>query len=254
VPSEPVIGIVGGVGPYAALDLARKIFDETVATRDQDHMPVALLSYPSLIPDRTAFLLGETDVTPALGILEVIADLERLGCQVIGIPCHTAHAPAIWDVIAEGIAERGSGVRLLHMVEEAALFVRHAFPDVTRVGVLSTVGTQLSGVYPAVLGRHGLRAVTLEDSEHRRLVHDSVYDPEFGVKAHASPVSERARANALTAVERARAAGAEVVVLACTELPLAVPEGVVGGTPVIDATRVLARALIRSVAPALLKI
>jgi len=43
-------------------------------------------------------------------------------------------------------------------------------------------------------------------------------------------------------------------VLACTELPLAVPEAVVGETPVIDATRVLARALIRSVAPALLKI
>jgi aspartate racemase len=253
VVSEPVIGIVGGVGPYAALDLARKIFGETVASRDQDHIPVALLSYPSLIPDRTAFLLGETGVNPALGILEVIADLERLGCQVIGIPCHTAHAPAIWDVIAEGIAERGSGVKLLHMVEEVAFFVRHAFPDVTRVGVLSTVGTQLSGVYPGVLGRHGLKAVTLEDSEHRVLVHDSVYDPEFGVKAHASPVSERARANVLTAVERARAAGAEVVVLACTELPLAVPEPVVAGTPLVDATRVLARALIRSVAPALLK-
>jgi len=254
VSSEPVIGIVGGVGPYAALDLARKIFDETVASRDQDHLPVALLSYPSLIPDRTAFLLGETDVNPAMGILEVIADLERLGCQVIGIPCHTAHAPAIWDVIAEGIAERGSGVRLLHMVEEVALFVRHAFPGVTRVGVLSTVGTQLSGVYPAVLGRHGLRAVTLEDSEHDELVHASVYDPDFGIKAHASPVAERARANVLEAVERARAAGAEVVVLACTELPLAVPEAVVGVTPVIDATRVLARAVVKSVAPALLKI
>jgi aspartate racemase len=253
VPREPVIGIVGGVGPYAALDLARKIFDETVANRDQDHLPVALLSYPRLIPDRTEFLLGESGVNPALGILGVIADLERLGCRFIGIPCHTAHAPAIWDVIAEGLAERGSRVRPLHMVEEVALFVRHAFPAVTRVGVLSTVGTQLSGVYPTVLGRHGLKAVTLEDSEHRVLVHDSVYDPEFGIKAHASPVSERARANVLKAVERARTAGAEVVVLACTELPLAVPEPVVGETPVIDATRVLARALVRSVAPGGLK-
>ena len=254
MPSEPVIGIVGGVGPYAALDLGRKIFDETVASRDQDHLPLALFSYPSLIPDRTAFLLGETNVNPALGILEVIADLERLGCQVIGIPCHTAHAPAIWDVIAAGLAERGSGVRLLHMVDEVAVFVRHAFPGVTRVGVLSTIGAQRSGVYPAVLGRYGLKAVTLEDSEHDELVHASVYDPDFGIKAHASPVAERARANVLEAVERARAAGAEVVVLACTELPLAVPEAVVGATPVIDATRVLARAVVRSVAPALLKI
>ncbi len=253
MPSETVIGIVGGVGPYAALDLARKIFDETVASRDQDHLSVALLSYPSLIPDRTEFLLGEIDVNPALGILEVIADLERLGCRAIGIPCHTAHAPAIWDVIAAGLAERGSGVRLLHMVEEVALFVRHVFPDVAKVGVLSTVGTQLSGVYPAALGRHGLKAVTLENSEHRVLVHDSVYDPEFGVKAHAGPVTERARASVLEAVARVHTAEAEVVVLACTELPLAVPEPVVDGIPVVDATRVLARALVRSVAPELLR-
>jgi aspartate racemase len=253
VPSEPVIGIVGGVGPYAALDLARKIFDETVSVRDQDHLAVALLSYPRLIPDRTAFLLGETDVNPALGILEVIADLERLGCQVIGIPCHTAHAPAIWDVIAERLAERGSGVRLLHVVEEVARFIRQTRPGVTSVGVLSTIGAQRSGVYSAVFGRHGLRALILEDSEHGELVHASVYDPDFGIKAHASPVAEQARRNVLVAVERLRATGAEVVVLGCTELPLAVPEAVVGETPVIDATRVLARALVRSVAPGLLK-
>jgi aspartate racemase len=253
VPNEPVIGIVGGVGPYAALDLARKIFDETAASRDQDHLPVALLSYPRLIPDRTAFLLGETDVNPALGILAVIADLERLGCQVIGIPCHTAHAPAIWDVIVEGLAERGSGVRLLHIVEEVAAFIRQMWPGVTSVGVLSTIGAQRSGTYPSVFARHGLKALTLEDSEHGELVHASVYDPDFGIKAHASPVAERARRNVLVAVERLRATGAEVVVLGCTELPLAVPEAIVGKTPVIDATRVLARALVRSVAPGFLK-
>jgi aspartate racemase len=253
VASDPVIGIVGGVGPYAALDLARKVFDETVAGRDQDHLPVALLSYPSLIPDRTAFLLGETDVNPAVGILEVIAQLERLGCRVIGVPCHTAHAPAIWDVITAGLAERGSGVKLLHMVEEVATFVGRAWPGVRRVGVLSTIGAQRSGVYPAVLGRHGLEAVTLDESEHDELVHASVYDPDFGIKAHANPVTGRARASVLEAVARARAGGAEVVVLACTELPLAVPETFVGGTPVVDATRVLARAMIRSVAPELLR-
>jgi len=249
VSAEPIIGIVGGVGPYAALDLARKIFDETIAQRDQDHLSVALLSYPALIPDRTEFLVGETRVNPALGMLGVIAELERLGCRVVGIPCNTAHAPAIWNVITAGLQERGSGVRLLHMVEEVAEYVRQTWPEASRVGVLSTVGAQRSGVYPAVLGRHGLETVTLADSEHRELVHASVYDPEYGIKARANPVSERARANILTAVARARAAGAEVVVLACTELPLAVPEHVIEGTPIVDATRVLARALIQAAAP-----
>jgi aspartate racemase len=253
VASKATIGIVGGVGPYAALDLANKICDETLASRDQDHLPVALISYPHLIPDRTAFILGETDLNPATPILGVIEELERAGCRVVGIPCNTAHAPAIWDVIVKGLLERGSAVKLLHMVEEAAAFVRTRWPAVGKVGVLSTIGTQRSGVYPEVFGRHGLEVVTLEESEQRELVHASVYDPQFGIKAQASPVSERVRRNMAAAVERVRAAGAEVVVLACTELPLAVPERVLGGTPIVDSTRVLARALIRTVAPGLLR-
>jgi aspartate racemase len=247
--AERVIGIVGGVGPYAALDLAQKIFEETVARRDQDHLSVALLSYPGLIPDRTEFLVGQSDVNPALGMLEVLGDLERLGCRVVGIPCNTAHAPAIWDAITAGLAERGSAITLLHMVEEVATFIRDAFPSVRRVGVLSTVGTQRAGIYPAVLTRHGLQAITLPDAEHRRLVHDSVYDPDYGIKAQAIPVSERARSQVLSAITAARAAGSEVIVLACSELPLALPERAVQGTPLVDATRVLARAMVRSVAP-----
>ena len=253
VASTATIGIVGGVGPYAALDLARKICDETVASRDQDHLPVALISYPQDIPDRTAFILGETDLNPADPILAVIAELERVGCRFIGIPCNTAHAPAIWNVITRGLAQRGSAVRLLHMVEETAAFIRATWPGFKKVGVLSTVGTQRSGVYPEVFGRSGLEVVTLEESKLRELVHASIYDSHFGIKAQASPVSKRARRNALAAVEGVRGAGAEVVVLACTELPLAVPERVLDGTPIVDSTRVLARALIRMVAPRLLR-
>ena len=54
-----MIGIVGGVGPFAGLDLLGKILGQTVAQTDQDHLTVVSLSQPSTIPDRTAF----TDVT-----------------------------------------------------------------------------------------------------------------------------------------------------------------------------------------------
>jgi aspartate racemase len=50
------IGIVGGVGPYAGLDLNRKIFDNTVAKTDQEHLQVILFSFSADIPDRTKFL------------------------------------------------------------------------------------------------------------------------------------------------------------------------------------------------------
>ena len=50
-----------------------------------------------------------------------------------------------------------------------------------------------------------------------------------------------------------RVAGAEAVVLGCTEMPVAFPERAVDGLPLIDPTWVLARALIRIAAPNQLK-
>ena len=41
-----MIGVVGGMGPYAGLNLVQKIFDETDAKTDQDHIPVSMLSIP----------------------------------------------------------------------------------------------------------------------------------------------------------------------------------------------------------------
>ena len=58
-----LIGIVGGVGPYAGLDLAEKIFDQTDARSDQEHLPVALLSILGEIEDRTAFILGNSKMS-----------------------------------------------------------------------------------------------------------------------------------------------------------------------------------------------
>ena len=47
--------------------------------------------------------------------------------------------------------------------------------------------------------------------------------------------------------------GAEAVILGCTEIPLALTEPDVRGVPLLDATNVLARALIVAFAPDRLK-
>ncbi|MOA67866.1 Asp/Glu/Hydantoin racemase [compost metagenome] len=47
--------------------------------------------------------------------------------------------------------------------------------------------------------------------------------------------------------------GAQVIILGCAELPLAIPEKDHNGMVVIDPNRILARALIQAVAPGKLK-
>lgn len=246
--SQPgIIGVVGGVGPFAGLDLLGKILDQTVAARDQDHLPVVSVSWPGPIPDRTAFLLGETDLNPAYPILGQLRLLAEAGATVAGIPCNTAHAPVIFDVIRAGVAGFARPLRLLHMIAETAAYLTTSYRDVRVVGVLSTTGAWRVRIYPNTLEPFGLRVVT-PDEALQATVHAAIYDPAYGIKAlgHAT---DRARDDLMEAIATLRAAGAQVIILGCTELPLAFPERVHDGLPLVDPTLVLARALIAAVAP-----
>ena len=245
---DPMIGIVGGVGPYAGLDLTKKIFDQTLAGSDQEHLPVILVSRPDKIADRTEYLLGRVGTNPAYAIARIIGTLERAGATVVGIPCNTAHAPAIFDLITGELERAGSAVRVLHMIREVAIFLHEIHPGIRQVGVLATVGTYRTGTYSGALAAEGF-GVVLPDEDRQQWVHDAVYDPDFGIKAQSNPVSAEARRRLLQTIGVLAEAGAEAVILGCTEMPLAVDERTVDGTAIIDPTLVLARALIRETAP-----
>lgn len=246
-PQPAIIGIVGGVGPLAGLDLQAKIVAQTIAGRDQDHLPVVSLSWPGSIPDRTEYLLGRVAQNPAIPILEQLRLLAAMGATVAAIPCNTAHAPAIFDVIRAGVAGFAPPLRLLHMLDETAGHLAARHPDLRTVGVLSTTGTWRVRLYPQLLAARGLRVVA-PDAPLQETIHAAIYDPAHGIKS-AGRVTTRARADLERGIVALRAQGAEAVVLGCTELPLAFPEGDYGGLPLIDPTWVLARALIREIAP-----
>jgi len=251
--AREMIGIVGGVGPYAGLDLARKILDQTEANTDQQHLPIALLSVPEQIADRTEFLLGLTEDNPAGAISRIILDLEKLGAGVAGIPCNTAHSPRIFDAIRRNLAEAGSRIKLVHMVDEVSRFVREHFPQIRHVGVLCTTGTHQTRVYPDCLRPHGFTVSLPDEQLQEQAVQRAIYDIDDGIKARPSPVTETARRLLAEAIEHLQAKGAEAIVLGCTEIPLAVTEKRIGQTAIVDANLVLARALIREVAPEKLK-
>ena len=55
---EKIIGILGGMGPEATIDLFYKIIKFTPAEKDQDHLRIIIDNNPK-IPDRTAAILGK---------------------------------------------------------------------------------------------------------------------------------------------------------------------------------------------------
>lgn len=239
------IGIVAGAGPFAGVDLLNKILQQTVAPTDQDHLDIIGWFQPSQIPDRTAFLLGEIDENPANAIAAQIRALASAGAQVVAIPCNTAHAPLIYDEIVARIAD--CDVLFLHMIRETTDFVRQRHPQIERIGVLATSGTQMVRLYPEVFMLQGYETVEPTSAETAQIVMPTIYDPTYGLKATGK--SERARDELLAMIKRLRDRGAQAMILGCTELPLALPEREIDGLPLIDPTRVLARALIRESDP-----
>ncbi len=246
-----MIGIVGGVGPLAGVDILKKIIEETVAVKDQDHLPVLLSSQPHRIADRTKFLLGLEAVNPAIALAEIIQELAQAGATVVAIPCNTAHAPQIFDVVKEELAKKNCTVKLLNLIEETAQYILQTMGNIS-VGVLSTTGTKNAGLYRHILNQNNLTTVEPED-ELQEAVHAAIYDENYGIKAISSPVTNRARQELINAIAELKNQGAQAVVLGCTELPLALPEKENAGIQLIDPNRILARSLIHALDPAKLK-
>lgn len=249
---EKIIGVVGGIGPHAGLYLTGRIFDQSKAESDQEHLPVLLFSMPGQISDRSDYLTGKTYVNPAYGIYDVIKKMEYAGVNVVGICCNTAHAPEIYNTILKKIAKDNCKIKILNIVDEVIRFIKENYPQVKNVGILSTVAAEKVGVYSNALVRNGLNPVSPSKEIHE-LVNRCIYDPSYGLKTFSNPPTDIARKGLLKGIENLIANHAEAIVLGCTEIPLAITELVIHGKFIIDSSLVLARALIREAAPEKLK-
>ncbi len=244
-----MIGVVGGMGPYAGLDLVRKIFNETVAKSDQEHLPLALVSLSDRIGDRSEYLKGRSDENPAIKIFEAVERLYAAGATVAGMACVTAHSPSIYTELMTLLDRSGFEMRMLHIVEETIGHIRRRYSGLSEVGALSTTGTFQNGLFFSALERAGFNVVRQTEEEQQQLVHEAIFNRRFGIKAVSDPVDPEALRLVHEAVKRVRDRGARVVILGCTELPLAVSPGSVDGVELVDPARVLARSLIHATFP-----
>lgn len=90
LPKPFKVGLIGGLGPAATVDLYDKIVKATPAKNDQEHFKLVVEQNPQ-ISDRTACLLkGGAD--PTLAMYGCARRLQKDGCDAIIVPCNTAHA------------------------------------------------------------------------------------------------------------------------------------------------------------------
>ena len=224
-----IIGILGGMGPLATADLYTKIIRATPATRDQEHLHVIIDADPT-VPDRSAFLRG-LGPDPMPKLTTGAQRLEQVGAAFIAIPCNTAHAflPALREQV---------GIPILDMVAETAARVRRDYPQVRRVGILATQGTIEIDLYHVALRAEGLEPMHPGPGDQDQLVSAAIAAVKAG---DTGPEVGELLAEA---GRRLAAAGAEVLLAACTEIPLALTPAMVP-VPLLDPTQVLADAAVR---------
>jgi len=223
---RPLVGVIGGVGPLATAYFLDMVVRLTEAARDQDHLDMVVFNHSS-IPDRTAYILGESAQSPGPVMADDARRLEGFGADFLVLPCNTAH-----NFTAEVAAS--TTLPVLSIIELTVDEAQTRVPDLRSVGLLATSGTASSGVYQRALASRGVECL-LPDEDDQRAVMEIIYDQ---VKAGLPADVDVLHAVVGRLVDR----GAQVLLLGCTELSVvAADHGLLSDPRVVDSLDVLAR-------------
>jgi aspartate racemase len=218
------IGVIGGMGPEAALELLRRVLAMTPVTDDQDHIHMILDNNPR-IPSRIKHLIERTGEDPTPVLVRMARGLEAGGAQALAMPCNTAHFYA--DEIRRAVA--------IPMLDMVALTAQHIaqLPGARRVGLLASTAVILTGQYRNALAARGCEL--REPAAQADLMHiiGAVKRGDAG-----DAVQQR-----FAAIAAALAPDCDVLLVACTELSL-LARSLTVPIPIVDSLDVLSEAII----------
>lgn len=250
---EKTIGIVGGMGPRAGIDLVNLIMNNTISKCDHDHLSVVVVSRPSIVCDRTDYLLGNCVDNPSSVIINIIKELVLCDVNVVGIPCNTSHSPEIFNNIISWKKTFAHDLIILNMVESVVNQFTEFANCNKSIGLLVTEGTKKSKVYDKCFEKLNLNVAYPDDNIQQNYLNRAIYHPVWGIKSISNPVSSIARKLIYCAMDNLLSKDVEHIILGCTELPLAINTETYKSAVIYNSSEILARELIKVVAPQKLK-
>lgn len=224
--SRPVVGILGGMGPEATVDLMRRVIAATPAQDDADHIRMLVDNNPA-VPSRIAALIEGTGPSPLPELVRMARGLAAGGATMLAMPCNTAH------YYAGGIV-KAVPLPFLNMIALTVERIAAMVPAGTRVGLLASTAVFKIGLYEQAFADHGLPILAPERQDEVMALIRAVKTGDTGA----------ARRGALAAIaERLVQGGAGIILVACTELSI-MADAIAGTVPVLDAMDVLAEEIV----------
>jgi aspartate racemase len=223
------IGVIGGMGPLATADYFAKVIAATSAADDEGHVPLLISSDPRIPRRPPAILHG--DISPLPRLREVRDRLVAAGASALVMPCNTAHH---WH--AELSAD--CALPFPSIVEAACREAAAVAPAGGRIGLVATRATLAARLYEPALATLGLQPLVPDDALLDEAMLPAIAHLKAGRVAEAGAPMARA-------VQALRERGAAVVILACTEAPIAMSSAPAALQALcIDSTAALARATV----------
>ena len=221
------VGVIGGMGPDATVDLMRRVLALTPARDDQDHIRMLVDNNPK-VPSRVAALIEGTGPSPLPTLIAMARGLETQGADFLVMPCNTAHhyhrevddavqIPFLnlMELVTSRLAERRA-IRRIGLLASSALSRINLYePHFEKAG--------FDPLYPKVPMQEALMAL---------------------IRAVKAGRTDEQGTGAFTeAAQDLKGQGAELLLIACTELSF-IADTLTTDLPVVDAADVLARAVV----------
>jgi len=219
---EKIVGILGGMGPYATLDFFKKILIATPARKDWEHLRI-LIDNNVKIPSRTrAVLYNESSPVPDM--IESINNLAAIGADFVAVPCNSAHY--FYDEVVQHIR-----IPWLNIIEVTS-------KELTKIGHK-----------PLILGGY----VTIKKKLYSKYLTEAVYPSEPWDNFIINVIEEIKLTSKLSKSKKERfkelineyRSKIDSIILACTEVSIIYKSKSMYGIPVIDSSLEYAKEVVR---------
>ena len=200
------IGILGGMGPIATIDLFQKIVDHTPAQIDQDHLKILIYNNPK-IPPR---IQTNGFASPLSELIQSAITLQNAGADFLIMPCHTAH---IWY---EEVKNQLS-IPFYSIVKNTVKATNELYrnEDNNKILLLATETTIQSGIYQKEFKKSSF-SVVVPNSDEQKLVDNAIKSVKSGkISAQNCSFNELNQM-----INRFSDNGVSILLGCCTEIPI----------------------------------
>ncbi|MBI4163012.1 MAG: amino acid racemase [Candidatus Aenigmarchaeota archaeon] len=213
------IGILGGMGPESTAELYNRMIKlcqmDYGAKYDSDFPSIFILNLP--LPDIVESV-ADTELVKA-SLKMGIEKLKQAGCDLIAVPCNTVFFALDIDS------------KILNIIDETIYEVKRR--KLKKVGLLSSITTSEKGLYEKLEAAEIVQPSKNELKQVNKII----------LKILAGFKTEEDKAFLKMVCTKMSKAGAEAIILGCTELPLIISQKDTE-IELLDTLEILAQAIV----------